>query len=927
MIGVERVEGSNWADLLKGNDDANSFKGNAGADTIDGGGGNDGVSYTHPRIAEYAGIIVDLGGTSALLSATNGAFKPTALMASTGSTGWALDATGDIDLLKNIENIEGSDWDDLLIGSNTNNQLDGRGGADTIDGAGGIDWVEYDNAEGAVRVDLSLGVAENDGSGFKDTLVSIENVLGSIHNDYIKGDNNDNVLLGRGGQDTLIGAGGNDTFAFDYVTDVFYAPTRETALVTDFNDGDKLKFDAPVNLRTGSAAVKTQLRKGDISIESTANGSIVHLGRNDSMGSDLSVELPGVNAGRLMLSTDRSELYFSPAVKPAFSVTALTPQVFEGGVANFAVNLTGDLTASTTLYFSTSAEKDGDQLADFSPIFNRAITFTPTGSRSQTISVSVEFDQTTEAVESFTGFLRETPSASGAPTPLSESAPVSITDIASADRSMVFLPRTGYVTVGSPQVRTYGSSGDDAVIISQGVTEVVLDQTVERIYLPERSTAYKVLRSGNQLSVTTFDGATTILKTPLQSDADGTEFVFNGDFLNATSRAAVFARFDKGVMTLGGVAVQDTAAAITFTAATVPTRPVPTGPVNAMAFIAENTGYTAASSGLQVFGKNGPETLIIPNATASNVITGVIADQLVDNFKFNLPSSNYSFMQLGNQLNVYPLGATASSSPILNLTVQGDNDGSQLLFGSTSHSARLFTGGVMKIGDKTIATDRPTPIDMTTLVNVSTSGSYNAGSSDSRFQMASGAYEYTISGFNSGDTLLFPIGSAPSLFNEDYKDGKVTLEWGFGGLTVRLNFDGLFTQDKDLNSFNDFNLVFGNQTASIATPALTSTTISRAGSAAESILTNNTFTVAPVTSSFNYTINGFGAGDKIINPTGVTPSVINTAIGNAADGSVVLQYVSGVNTVRVTLTGLSAADDALLTSLAGFNTVFGAGTI
>ena len=75
---------------------------------------------------------------------------------------------------------------------------------------------------------------------------------------------------------------------------------------------------------------------------------------------------------------------------------------------------------------------------------------------------------------------------------------------------------------------------------------------------------------------------------------------------------------------------------------------------------------------------------------------------------------------------------------------------------------------------------------------------------------------------------------------------------------------------------------------------------------------------------YNYSIAGFGAGDKLVFPAGsTTPTVKNTSWN---DGVVVIESSLNNQTITVTLTG-QAANDSNLNSIADINTVFGAGTI
>ena len=85
---------------------------------------------------------------------------------------------------------------------------------------------------------------------------------------------------------------------------------------------------------------------------------------------------------------------------------------------------------------------------------------------------------------------------------------------------------------------------------------------------------------------------------------------------------------------------------------------------------------------------------------------------------------------------------------------------------------------------------------------------------------------------------------------------------------------------------------------------------------------NMVYTIAAGT--YTYSIAGFGAGDKLSFPAGNVPSVSNDSF---TDGVVDLTWSYGGNAVTIHLTGISAANEALLNSSANFNTVFGTGTL
>lgn len=179
--GVDTLTGTSGVDFLRGlagNDTLNGLDGNdtlnggAGADVIDGGYGNDTAVYEDSPAA----VSINL----------------------TTHTASGGDATGDT--LISIENIVGSAFDDMLVGDS---------GANILEGGAGSDTVSYAASSAAVVVNLATGVtAGGDATG--DTLISIENVLGSAFADALVGSSAANTLEGLGGDDFLDGGAGND---------------------------------------------------------------------------------------------------------------------------------------------------------------------------------------------------------------------------------------------------------------------------------------------------------------------------------------------------------------------------------------------------------------------------------------------------------------------------------------------------------------------------------------------------------------------------------------------------------------------------------------------------------------------------------------------------------------------------------------------
>ncbi len=197
LTGVEDIDGSDFNDVLTGAAGSNFLFGYAGNDTLSGGDGDDdGLLGGDGDDALDGGSGVDFASF----------YFSSAGVTANLTTGTA---TGEgTDTLANIEDVEGTPHDDSLTGSVGPNRFWPHLGNDTIDGSGGEDWVSFQYSSGAVTANLSSGSATGNGT---DTLVGIENLLGSRFADALTGDVGPNKLSGGAGNDTLSGSDGDDT--------------------------------------------------------------------------------------------------------------------------------------------------------------------------------------------------------------------------------------------------------------------------------------------------------------------------------------------------------------------------------------------------------------------------------------------------------------------------------------------------------------------------------------------------------------------------------------------------------------------------------------------------------------------------------------------------------------------------------------------
>jgi Ca2+-binding RTX toxin-like protein len=100
-----------------------------------------------------------------------------------------------------------SSGDDVIHAGSGNDTIFAGDGNNTYDGGDDTDTVNYSRATVGITVNLGSGTGQANGT---DTLVSIENVVGSDQGDWITGSSIDNVLKGGKGDDHLFGGDGRD---------------------------------------------------------------------------------------------------------------------------------------------------------------------------------------------------------------------------------------------------------------------------------------------------------------------------------------------------------------------------------------------------------------------------------------------------------------------------------------------------------------------------------------------------------------------------------------------------------------------------------------------------------------------------------------------------------------------------------------------
>jgi hypothetical protein len=256
------VEGSHIAGL-QGDD---IIYGAAGNDTVDGGPGLDYFSF----LSSPNGITVNLTVTSPQ------------------NTGYGLDS------LINIENIEGSDYADGIVGNAGDNVLVGRDGNDSIDGGdgndgieggagndtlvggAGIDTVSYANATSGVQIDLATTAVQDTFGAGQDAISGFENIYGSSHDDFLAGNSSSNIIQGSGGDDFIGGSGGADTIYGEEGNDTILGAGGARLLLFGGNGNDFLLIDV-ASLATPGTVVNGGAGADQVYLQSGVNVTLAQL--------------------------------------------------------------------------------------------------------------------------------------------------------------------------------------------------------------------------------------------------------------------------------------------------------------------------------------------------------------------------------------------------------------------------------------------------------------------------------------------------------------------------------------------------------------------------------------------------------------------------------------------------------------------------
>ena len=171
--GADTLIGGAAGDTISGGSEDDSLEGRGGNDALDGGPGNDRASYANAP----GPVTIDLGAGTACCG--------------DGS-----------DTLISIESAIASPFGGSIIGDAGDNLFVATNGNDSFNGAGGSDTIDYSSAPAGVTVNLALTTPQVTGGSGTDTLLNFENVIGSAFADTLLGTPGPNTLNGGLGPDT-----------------------------------------------------------------------------------------------------------------------------------------------------------------------------------------------------------------------------------------------------------------------------------------------------------------------------------------------------------------------------------------------------------------------------------------------------------------------------------------------------------------------------------------------------------------------------------------------------------------------------------------------------------------------------------------------------------------------------------------------------
>jgi len=417
----------------------------------------------------------------------------------------------------------------------------------TIWDAGGTDTISVSNFTKGCTIDLQQGdyskitIESDSTAGFNwstpppkatydgtDNLAIaygcvIENAIGGSGNDTLIGNDSNNSLTGGSGNDIINGGAGIDTAVFSgsragYVITATSAgfTITSTAEGTDtLTNVEYAKFADQTVTLIATPTITTTKAKVFMGVDDSFTASNIGTTIYGNTGNDVVTVAAGATG--VILDQNIERINFPESVSSyTFRQTGNMINVYDASGSNLLAKapVQGD-TDGTLLSFNNSIASA--LLSDVGIMTLGGATVKSTAATSLTPA--------TTSTQSTTG----------------------------STKAKIFMGVDDSFTVSNSNATIYGNTGNDAVTISSGISNVTFDQNIERINFSTASSSYAFRQTGNMINIYDQSGVTLIAKAPVQGDADGTVLAFSN--VTASTLLGI-----TGVMTLGGATVSSSAA-------------------------------------------------------------------------------------------------------------------------------------------------------------------------------------------------------------------------------------------------------------------------------------------------------------------------------------------------------------------------------
>jgi len=203
-------------DIYNGTDGDDQITGGPGADALDGGLGFDYTVYNNASAGVSLSLIT--GGTAGdaagdtfvdIEGVAGSEFNDVIEGSNIDNRLFGFGGNDELSGLDGNDGLSGGDGNDILIGGNGNDSLFGGAGADDLQGGSGIDTASYIQSTAGVTVNMATNV-NSGGDATGDVLIDIERLFGSQFADDLTGNAQNNTISGLNGNDIINGGAGDD---------------------------------------------------------------------------------------------------------------------------------------------------------------------------------------------------------------------------------------------------------------------------------------------------------------------------------------------------------------------------------------------------------------------------------------------------------------------------------------------------------------------------------------------------------------------------------------------------------------------------------------------------------------------------------------------------------------------------------------------